>query len=168
MKDSCNIYCSFQPILFGVIYLIIRRLDISISRFLSFFIESENIICMPHPQSQSIVHCYFDWNVVCVSMKNLFDIIAKIKNKYISQNESNLLDVYMPFFYAKFSFINLYTVIFWPSTRPKNAIPRWYTGRKWRIPMARNQKRSRGQIKAYDMGQGEGPIVTLQWCSGRE
>ena len=29
-------------------------------------------------------------------------------------------------------------------------------------------KRSRGQIKAYDMGQGEGTIVPLQWCTGRE
>ena len=60
------------------------------------------------------------------------------------------------------------TVVFWPSTRPKNAIPRWCTGRKWHIPMASNQKRSRGQIKAYNMGQGEGPMVPLQWCTGRE
>ena len=52
-------------------------------------------------------------------------------------------------------------VIFGPSTQPKNAIPRWYTGRKWHIPMASNRKRSRGWIKAYDMGQGEGPIVPL-------
>ena len=61
------------------------------------------------------------------------------------------------------------SVIFWPSTRPKNVIPRWYTGRKWHIPMASNRKRSRGRIKAYDMGQGpiEGPIVPLQWCTGR-
>ena len=29
-------------------------------------------------------------------------------------------------------------------------------------------KRTRGRIKAYDMGQGEGPIVPLQWCTGRE
>ena len=56
----------------------------------------------------------------------------------------------------------------WPSTRPKNAIPRWCTGRKWHIPMASNQKRSRGRIKAYNMGQGEGPTVPLQWCTGRE
>ena len=28
-------------------------------------------------------------------------------------------------------------VMFWPSTRPpKNAIPRWCTGKKWHIPMA--------------------------------
>ena len=60
------------------------------------------------------------------------------------------------------------SVIFWPLTQPKNTIPRWYTGRKWRIPMASNRKRSRGRIKAYDMGQGEGPIVPLQWCTGRE
>ena len=59
-------------------------------------------------------------------------------------------------------------VIFWPSTQPKNTIPRWYTGRKWHIQMASNRKRSRGRIKAYDMGQGEGPIVPLQWCTGRE
>ena len=69
--------------------------------------------------------------------------------------------------------VNLYVyvcpyVIFWPSTQPKNAIPRWYTGRKWHIPMASNRKRSRGRIKAYDMGQGEGLIVPLQWCTGRE
>ena len=60
------------------------------------------------------------------------------------------------------------TVIFWPSTRPKNTIPRWCTGRKWHIPMASNRKRSRGRIKAYNMGQGEGPTVPLQWCTGRE
>ena len=59
-------------------------------------------------------------------------------------------------------------VIFWPSSRPKNTIPRWYTGRKWHIPTASNRKRSRGRIKAYDMGQGEGPIVPLQSCTGRE
>ena len=48
-----------------------------------------------------------------------------------------------------------------PSTQPKNAIPRWYTGKKWHIPMASNRKRSRGRIRAYDMGQGEGPLVPL-------
>ena len=31
--------------------------------------------------------------------------------------------------------------------------------------MSSNRKRSRGRIKAYDMGQGEGPIVTLQSCT---
>ena len=34
--------------------------------------------------------------------------------------------------------------------------------------MASNRKKSRGRIKAYDMEQGEGPIVRLQWCTGRE
>ena len=34
--------------------------------------------------------------------------------------------------------------------------------------MASNRKKSRGRIKAYDIGQGEGPIVPLQWCTGRE
>ena len=33
---------------------------------------------------------------------------------------------------------------------------------------ASNRKRSRGRIKAYDMGQGEGLIVSLQSCTGRE
>ena len=28
--------------------------------------------------------------------------------------------------------------------------------------MASNRKRSRGRIKAYNMGQGEGPMVPLQ------
>ena len=60
------------------------------------------------------------------------------------------------------------SVIFWPSSRPKNAIPRWYTGRKWHIPTASNRKRSRGRIKAYDMGKGEGPILPLQSCTRRE
>ena len=55
-----------------------------------------------------------------------------------------------------------------PSPRPKNAIPRWYTGRKWHIPTVSNRKRSCGRIKAYDMGQGEGLIVLLQSCTGRE
>ena len=55
-----------------------------------------------------------------------------------------------------------------PSPRPKNAIPRGYTGRKWHIPTASNRKRLRGRIKAYDMGQGEGLIVPLQSCIGRE
>ena len=57
-----------------------------------------------------------------------------------------------------------YSVMFWPSTHPpqKNAIPRWCTGRKWHIPMASNRKRSRGRIKAYNMGQGEGPTVPIQ------
>ena len=39
-----------------------------------------------------------------------------------------------------------------------NTISKWCTGRKWHIPMASNRKRSRGRIKAYDMGQGEGPL----------
>ena len=53
--------------------------------------------------------------------------------------------------------------MFWPSTwPPKNAIPRWCTGRKWHIPMASNRKRSRGRIKANNMGQGEGPTVPIQ------
>ena len=50
----------------------------------------------------------------------------------------------------------------------KNAIPRWCTGRKWHIPMASNRKRSRGRIKAYNMGQGEGPTLPIHWCTGRE
>ena len=58
-------------------------------------------------------------------------------------------------------FVCRHSVIFWPSTRPKNTTPRWYTGRKWHITMASNRKRSRGRIKAYDMGQDEGPIVPL-------
>ena len=44
----------------------------------------------------------------------------------------------------------------------KNAIPRWCTRRKWHIPMASNRKRSRERIKAYNMGQGEGPTVAIQ------
>ena len=72
-------------------------------------------------------------------------------------------------YWAGLSLFNLSdSVIFWPSTRPKNTIPRWYTGRKWHIPTASNRNRSRGRIKAYDMGQGEGPIVPLQSCTGRE
>ena len=65
-------------------------------------------------------------------------------------------------------FYNDAFVMFWSLTRPKNAIPRWCTGWKWHIPMASNRKRSRGRIKAYNMGQGEGLTVPLQWCTGRE
>ena len=72
-----------------------------------------------------------------------------------------LIRLHWVFFWVTF-------VIFWPSTRPKNAIPRWCTGRKWHIPMVSNRKRSHGRIKAYNMGQGEGPTVPLQWCTGRE
>ena len=68
--------------------------------------------------------------------------------------------------FMRYSKSYCYILTFDPA--PKNAIPRWYTGRKWHIPMASNRKKSRGQIKAYDMGQGEGPIVPLQWCTGRE
>ena len=53
-----------------------------------------------------------------------------------------------------------YVLTFDPA--PKNAIPRWCTGRKWHIPMASNRKRSRGRIKAYNMGQREGPTVPIQ------
>ena len=56
----------------------------------------------------------------------------------------------------------LMNVIFWPPTRPKNAIPRWCTGSKWHIPTASNRKRSCWLIKADNMGQGEGPTVPLQ------
>ena len=68
----------------------------------------------------------------------------------------------------KFQPSNSQVLYFDPSPRPKNAIPRWYTGRKWHIPTASNRKKSRGWIKAYDMGQGEGFIVPLQSCTGRE
>ena len=44
----------------------------------------------------------------------------------------------------------------------KNANPRWCTGRKWHTPMPSNRKRSRGRIKADNMGQVEGPTVPLQ------
>ena len=53
-----------------------------------------------------------------------------------------------------------YVLTFDPA--PKNAIPRWCTGRKWHIPMASNRKRSRERIKVYNMGQGEGPTVLIQ------
>ena len=53
-----------------------------------------------------------------------------------------------------------YVLIFDPAQR--NAIQRWCTGRKWHIPMASNRKRSHGRIKAYNMGQGEGPTVPIQ------
>ena len=60
-----------------------------------------------------------------------------------------------------------YVLTFDPAQR--NAIPRWCTGRKWHIPMASNRKRSRGRIKAYNMGQGEGPhCANTDWCTGRE
>ena len=59
-------------------------------------------------------------------------------------------------------------VIFWPFDPAKNAIPRWCTGMKWHIPMASNRKRSRGRIKADNMGHGEGPTVPLQSAAPEE
>ena len=59
-----------------------------------------------------------------------------------------------------------YVLTFDPAQR--NAIPRWCTGRKWHIPMASNRKRSRGRIKAYNMGQGEGPTVPIQTDASEE
>ena len=44
----------------------------------------------------------------------------------------------------------------------KYAIPMWCTRRKWHIPMASNRKRSRGRIKAYNIGQGEDPTMPIQ------
>ena len=52
--------------------------------------------------------------------------------------------------------------MFWSSSLPKNAIPRWFPWRKWHIPVASNRKRSRGRIKTDNIGQGEGPTVPLQ------
>ena len=50
----------------------------------------------------------------------------------------------------------------------KHAIPKWFTRRKWHIPMASNRKKSRRRIwlkkwdkvKAYD--------TLIDWCTGRE
>ena len=61
---------------------------------------------------------------------------------------------------SKRKLCSCYVLTFDPAQR--NAIPRWCTGRKWHIPMVSNQKRSRGRIKAYNMGQGEGPTVPIQ------
>ena len=54
---------------------------------------------------------------------------------------------------------NCYVLTVWPGHK---CHLRWCTGRKWHIPMASNRKRSRGRIKAYNMGQGEGPTVPIQ------
>ena len=55
-------------------------------------------------------------------------------------------------------------VVCWPSTRPNMPFPKWCTGRKWHIPMANNQKKSRRRIwdkvKAHD--------TLIDWCTGRE
>ena len=47
------------------------------------------------------------------------------------------------------------SIIFWPSTRPKNAIPRWCTGRKWHIPMDSNRKKLHGRKLADEMGRAK-------------
>ena len=49
-----------------------------------------------------------------------------------------LLHILLLYIATKFIKVHIrVTVMFWPSTRPpKNAIPRWCTGRKWHIPMA--------------------------------
>ena len=86
--------------------------------------------------------------------KHDYDFIEKVKVKFLKSTHHFINRFHTP-------------VIFWPSTRPKNAIPRWCTGRKWHIPMASNRKKSRGWIKADNMGQGEGPTVPLQ-CDAPE
>ena len=114
--------------------------------------------------------CYsFTWIVPLIF--NLYLIMLCVKQRGIKYHFWNLRYASTQDWTAISQTIGKHSkhyVIFWPSTQPKNAIPRWYTGRKWHIPMASNRKRSRGRIKAYEVGQGEGSIVPLQWCTGRE
>ena len=42
----------------------------------------------------------------------------------------------------------------------KHAIPRWYTGRKWHIPMASNRKRSQGRIWLMKWDKVKSPWYT--------
>ena len=100
-----------------------------------------------------------------VLQMNVLDILDSTMLLSSLTKSSNFLIIY---FFMEQEVRAAISVIFWPSTRPKNAIPRWCTGRKWHIPMANNRKRSRGRIKAYNMGQGEGPTMPLQWCTGRK
>ena len=95
--------------------------------------------------------------LLCILLAKISSIIRKKFQVIISQRK--------PF--LELDFITI--VIFWPSTRPQKMLFQGDTPEgSGHIPMASNRKRSRGRIKAYDMGQGEGPIVPLQWCTGRE
>ena len=61
------------------------------------------------------------------------------------------------------------TVIFWPSTRPKNAIPSWCTGRRWHILMAvmrGNRVGGNWLMKWDELKNSHGTLI--EWCTGRE
>ena len=66
-------------------------------------------------------------------------------------------------------FMSWTSVVFWPSTRPKNAIPRWCTGRKWHILMAvmrGNPVGGNWLMKCDEVKNSHGTLI--DWCTGRE
>ena len=50
----------------------------------------------------------------------------------------------------------------------KHAIPKWCTGRKWHIPMARNRKKSRRRIWVTKWDKVKAHDTLIDWCTGRE
>ena len=59
-------------------------------------------------------------------------------------------------------------VMFWPFDPAQKRYFKVIHRKEVTHSKASNRKKTRGRIKAYDMGQGEGPIVPLQWCTGRK
>ena len=50
----------------------------------------------------------------------------------------------------------------------KHAIPKWCTGRKWHIPMARNRKKSRRRIWLTKWDKVKAHDTLIDWCTGRD
>ena len=50
----------------------------------------------------------------------------------------------------------------------KHAIPKWCTGRKWHIPMASNQKKSRRRIWLTKWDKVKAHDTLIDWCTKRE
>ena len=78
----------------------------------------------------------------------IWTIHPSLLNIAVRRIENNIRYFFRKFIFMLLVFIIMFSitiikkfktyicVIFWPSTRPKNAIPRWCTGRRWHIPMA--------------------------------
>ena len=100
---------------------------------------------------RSSVGSYSLWSFICADGLIYFNTISICLGLFYAKRlRSRVHCMFIPTFlvplFLKMFFllaVQSNTVIFWPSTRPKNAIPRWCTGRKWHIPMANNRKKSR-------------------------
>ena len=132
----------------------------------SFLLTNSYISCIAKSESQLFFKIILVWSTSLWLVVLTLADSAQISMSFCVEFPLEITVKYIFCRLLKSIFFSLTSqcVMFWPSTRPhqKNAIPRWCTGRKWHIPMASNRKRSRGRVKAYNMGQGEGPTVPIQ------